>query len=70
MRYALWFGCILSDLLLLFAIIAVVIYGLSNPFVWIIVPLAIGAWNESGGLSAWRRKDVKLFLDCTKKSGL
>jgi hypothetical protein len=73
MRYVIQAMVMLGDLVLA----AVIIFSIFIPceiqtkaFILVLVALAINAWKQGGGFSAWRIESIKAFFREAKKAGL
>ena len=69
MRYLMYFLVLLSDVLVLGALIIVWI-DMPVWFSVVITLLVARAWKESGGFMAWRPEWIRTFLKNAKELGL
>jgi len=74
MRYVIQIACMLTDLAILAAMIATVIYGFTGNMVIIdlvLILLAWSTWQDVGGpFFAWRPSNIRKFMANAKKQGL
>ena len=70
LRHVLLWSARLGDLLLLGVCAGLAATQGNTLFIWLLIALAVVAWGRGGGMSPWRRSDVRAFMANAKRYGL